>query len=291
MNDPLTLKTFNEYLLVDKTSSISKSPKRWDHYHDFYEIYYSLGNEMNYFIDNEVYTINKDDIVFIQPFRFHRTVYSSESQRARILILFHPMILQQTDFYDSYNLSKKVKELFLSKKKISFKSDKSKEQLYHAMIHLYNISQSTQTTFKDVKMQCALIQLFATILDLTSDENLEQSVPMLSPKEKLTYQVIRYINENYTLDITLEKICQDLYVSKSYLCHVFKEITGVTVINFINRKRLSESERLLRYSSLNVTDICHKVGFNSVGYFINLFSKNYKCTPNAFRKQLKNSSL
>ena len=290
MHDPFILKTFNEYLLVDKVKEVSKLPKRWDHYHDFYEIYFSLGNEMNYFIDNEVYTIDKDDIVFIQPYLFHGTLYTPGTERSRILILFHPKILQQIGIFDTNGLSEKIKELFMTKKKVSFKSNKSKELLRNAVIHLYNISQSINASFKEVKMQCALIELFVTILDLASDESYENSTPMLSPKEKLVYNVIRYINENYTLDLTLEGICKELYISKYHLCHAFKDVTGATVIQFINKKRLSEAERLLRYSTLNITAICHEVGFNNVGYFINLFSKNYQCTPNTFRKQLQNSN-
>ncbi len=286
MYDPYIHKTFDEYLLVDKTNNHTDSSKRWDHYHDFYEMYYYLGNEMTYFIDNEVYTVRENDLVFIQPFLFHRTVYQHENERNRILILFHPKILQQISLY-SEELSGKMQELFVSKRKVSFRNDKSKKRLDHAVMHLYNIFRTITSDYKKIAMLCALIELFITILDLSSDEIYEASTPKLSPKDKLVYKVIKYINENYTQPITLEDICNTLYVSKFYLSHTFKEITGVTVINFINKKRLSEAERLLRYSSLNITEVCHAAGFNSVGHFINLFSKDYQCTPNAFRKGIE----
>lgn len=286
MFDPYIYKTFDEYLLVDKAKNHSDSSKRWDHYHDFYEMYYYLGNEMTYFIDNEAYAVSKNDLVFIQPFLFHRTVYQYENERSRILILFHPKILQQISL-SSEELSGKIQELFLSKRKVSFRNEKSKKQLDNAVMHLYNVFQTIASDYKKIAMLCALIELFITILDLSSDESYETSTPVLSPKDKLVYNVIRYINENYTQDITLEEICRTLYISKFYLSHTFKEITGVTVITFINKKRLSEAERLLRYSSLTITEICHTVGFNSIGHFIKLFTKYYQCTPNAFRKSIE----
>ncbi len=286
MHDPYIFKTFDENLLVNRTNDFSNTSKRWDHYHDFYEIYYYLGNEMNYFIDNKVYSISNNDMVFIQPYLFHRTVYKPGSEKSRILILFHPKLLQQISILENDEFSHKVRDFFLTKKKFSLQSEKSKKLLYDAVMHLYNAS-VMNSSYKAIKMQCALIELFTTICDLSSDETVENSTPMLSPKEKLVYNVIRYINENYTLDITLDAICEKLFVSKYHLCHTFKEITGVTVIHFINKKRLSEAERLLRYSTLSITEVCHSVGFNSVGHFINLFSKNYNCTPNAFRKNIR----
>ncbi|MGF7146077.1 AraC-like DNA-binding protein [Anaerotaenia torta] len=286
MYDPYIHKTFDEYLLVDKANNHVDSSKRWDHYHDFYEMYYYLGNEMTYFIDNEVYTVRENDLVFIQPFLFHRTVYQHENERSRILILFHPKILQQISLY-SEELSNKMQEIFSSKRKVSFRNDKSKKLLDHGVMHLYNVSRTITSDYKKIAMLCALIELFITILDLSSDEIYETSTPKLSPKDKLVYKVIRYINDNYTQPITLEEICSNLYISKFYLSHTFKEITGVTVVNFINKKRLSEAERLLRYSSLNITEVCHAVGFNSIGHFINLFTKDYQCTPSAFRKRIE----
>ncbi|QOV19334.1 helix-turn-helix transcriptional regulator [Blautia liquoris] len=285
MYDPYTNKTFGDDILINRADDSKNTTKRWDHYHDFYEIYYYYGNEMNYFIDNKVYTVKKNDVVFIQPYLFHRTVYRSGSTRKRILILFHPKILEYIKTLDE-PLHHAISSLFSTKKILSLSSVKSKQLLHNFIMRLYETSVQS-SSYQSLKMQNDLINLFITFDDLSSDEVKDKSAPMLSSKEKLVSNVIEYINHNYTYDITLETICEELFVSKYYLCHTFKETTGVTVINFVNKKRLSEAERLLRYSSQSITDICHLVGFNSIGHFINLFSKYYDCTPGTFRKRLQ----
>ncbi|NLL70283.1 MAG: helix-turn-helix transcriptional regulator [Epulopiscium sp.] len=287
MHDPYTRKTFNEYIIVDQSDQFSGASKRWDHYHDFYELYFYLGKEMSYFIDTKTYAIYKNDIVLIEPFLLHKTVYHPTSERNRILVLFHPQILTVMDGIENEGLAHQIKNLFAKRRKFSFKSDHSKELFYNAMQQLLQASLTTHSSFKNIRLRCALTELFITFLDLSYDEDVEESNPALSPKEKLVHNVITYINENYTSDITLEMICKELYISKYYLCHTFKETTGVTVISFIHTKRLSEAERLLRYSTLNITEISHAVGFNSISHFINLFKKAYKCTPTVFRKKLE----
>lgn len=291
MHDPYTRRTFNEYIIVNKSDKLSDASKRWDHYHDFYELYFYLGKEMSYFIDTKTYTIYKDDIVLIEPFLLHKTVYNPTSERNRILVLFHPQILSFMDGPENEGVAHEIEMLFAQKRKFSFRSTDSKKLFFDAMQRLLHASQTENSSFKNTKVRCTLTELFITLLDLSYDEDIEESNHTLSPKEKLVHDVITYINENYTSDITLEMICKELYVSKYYLCHTFKETTGVTVISFINTKRLSEAERLLRYSALNITEICQAVGFNSISHFINLFKKAYQCTPSVFRKNLETEIL
>ncbi|NLC67425.1 MAG: helix-turn-helix transcriptional regulator [Clostridiaceae bacterium] len=61
------------------------------------------------------------------------------------------------------------------------------------------------------------------------------------------------------------------YISQFHLCHTFKDITGISIMEFINRKRLVEAKKLLKYTNLSITDISNMVGFNSVSRFISLF--------------------
>jgi AraC-like DNA-binding protein len=64
----------------------------------------------------------------------------------------------------------------------------------------------------------------------------------------------------------------------------------MSVINFINRKRLAEAKKLLKCTDYSVTEISYMVGFNSVSRFISLFRKKHDLTPKAFRHSTDHSA-
>lgn len=280
MHDIYDRNTFSEQFIVSRSKVSTNTTMKWDHYHDFYEIYYYLGNEMNYFIDNKTYNVKKHDIVLIDTYMLHHTLYTPQNHGERILILFHPDTLKLLGDLD---LIEKAKILF-KKKKISFSADNT--QIIGSIMGRICDYYVNSHPYKELKAKFAMLELLLTILELYKDEIPEDPTFEMSPKEKRVSEIVTYINSNYQYNITLDTLCKELYINKFYLCHIFKEITGLSVIDFINTKRLAEAERLLKYSSLSITDICQAVGFNSISHFINLFKKSYQCTPRAFRNSL-----
>lgn len=284
MHDLYDKNTFSEKFIVDRAKVSTETTMKWDHYHDFYEIYYYLGNAMNYFIDNKTYNVNKHDIVLIDTYMLHRTLYTPQNHGERILILFHPDILE---LLGDNGLIEKVKTLF-HKKRLSFSAGNT--QIIGSIMSRISDYYARSHPHKEIKSRFAMLELLLTILELYEDDIPEDPTYQMSPKEKKVSEIVTYINSNYQSDITLDTLCSELFINKYYICHIFKEITGMSVIDFINTKRLAEAERLLRYSSLSITDICQTVGFNSISHFINLFKQSYQCTPRSFRNSIDKKS-
>jgi len=100
------------------------------------------------------------------------------------------------------------------------------------------------------------------------------------------------INTNYSYGLDqfeideeiLQQIAEELYISKYYLSHFFKENTGFTVIEFVNSKRIIEAQKMLIKSSTNITDIAVNVGFNSLTHFERTFKKINGITPSQYRE-------
>lgn len=57
-----------------------------DHVHEFYEIYYLLEGERDYFINDRTYRLSKGDLVFINRFDLHRTADTGRADHERILV-------------------------------------------------------------------------------------------------------------------------------------------------------------------------------------------------------------
>lgn len=101
-------------------------------------------------------------------------------------------------------------------------------------------------------------------------------------------QAIRYIEQNYTYDISRDDIAKAACVTPNYLSKLFHEASGKTIREYISDCRLREAQRLLKYTNKPISDIAISTGFGNISYFSTLFRKKYKMSPFEWRK--KNSA-
>lgn len=252
-----------------------------DHYHDFYEVYYLLSGEASYLIEDNIMKLKQYDMVFINKYTFHRTIYNEDSCKERILCEFDDNIFSALN--NAY-VKDKIMALF-EIKKISFPNEFNKYILDEFVNRIIPPFHMKDCSISDVKSKVIFFELILAILELQKEGNLIiDDSPLTDPQQKRVVDLISFINQNYQTDITLELLSRNFFTSKYYLCRIFKEITGITIMEYVNGKRLIEAERLLLYSSLNVLEISEKIGFNSANNFIRLFKNKYKSTPKVFRE-------
>ena len=94
-----------------------------------------------------------------------------------------------------------------------------------------------------------------------------------------------YIYENYTGHISIADITHHLNLSQAWILKIFKEATGLTIIQFINRLRMEDAAEKLKGASLNITDIAMSVGFSSIDHFTRVFKSFAGMNPTCFRKK------
>lgn len=99
---------------------------------------------------------------------------------------------------------------------------------------------------------------------------------------------VQYIEHHYNTEISYTELAQLLNVSKYHFCHLFKEATGKTVVQYINDVRLDKAYHLLKNTDMNITQISMSVGFNDMNYFSRLFRK-YKNVPPSKVRVRKNA--
>lgn len=86
-------------------------------------------------------------------------------------------------------------------------------------------------------------------------------------------EIASYINNNFSHKITLSDLCQVFGTNKTTLCQKFRNIYGMTIINYINTLRIKQAKILLREGNISITQIATLVGFDSVHYFSKTFKK------------------
>ncbi|WP_043932015.1 helix-turn-helix domain-containing protein [Bacillus sp. EB01] len=96
-----------------------------------------------------------------------------------------------------------------------------------------------------------------------------------------------FIQLNLGHSITLEDIAKQLNINPSHLSRIFKEDTGLTITDFINRKRIDEAKLYLQRGTQSITEIAFLVGFNDLNYFSKVFKKLTSVTPSQYAKKRK----
>ena len=90
--------------------------------------------------------------------------------------------------------------------------------------------------------------------------------------------VIEYINANYKNNITLDELEKKFYISKYHLCHIFPRTTGLTIHQYITKKRLAYAKELMRKGS-SAADAAEQAGFNSYSAFYRSYVNEYGSSP------------
>ena len=104
------------------------------------------------------------------------------------------------------------------------------------------------------------------------------------------WQVIEYVKENYdNPDLNISITALHFGITPSYLSSLFKEQTGLNLLEYINHIRIEQVKKLLE-EGYSLVDICDKTGFRSSGALIRVFKKETGITPGQMKKILGQSS-
>ena len=97
--------------------------------------------------------------------------------------------------------------------------------------------------------------------------------------------IIEYINKHFAENLTLEDISARAGFSRYHFTRIFKENTGVTVIDHIKARRCDNASYLLRETSKPISEISMECGFDSPSYFAKAFFASYGYLPSEYRKR------
>jgi AraC-like DNA-binding protein len=97
-------------------------------------------------------------------------------------------------------------------------------------------------------------------------------------------RAIATMEEKLGEQLTIDDMARSASFSKFHFSRLFNQATGVSPGRFLSALRLAEAKRLLLTTSITVTDISHRVGYNSVGTFSSRFSTTVGLSPAAYRK-------
>ena len=97
-------------------------------------------------------------------------------------------------------------------------------------------------------------------------------------------KVITLIDSDLTADLSLHKLAQALNVNASYLSSLFKKETGITLTEYVSKKRMDYAAFLLTSTNLQIQGVAQHCGIFDVNYFTKMFKKQTGKTPREYRE-------
>lgn len=101
---------------------------------------------------------------------------------------------------------------------------------------------------------------------------------------QIIQKVIKYVKENYSRDITLNEIANNLYFTPNYLSSLFSRSMGESFSNYITRYRVQKAKELLESGKYKVYEIGEMVGYKNPDYFSKIFKELIGFTPSSYKK-------
>jgi two-component system response regulator YesN len=101
-------------------------------------------------------------------------------------------------------------------------------------------------------------------------------------------KIIKYIDQHYTQDLSLDQIADHVFLHPNYISALFRKETGLTFIHYLHLYRIKKAkEMMIVDTDLSFHRISEQVGYESVRHFFNVFKKYSGATPGEYRDQFK----
>lgn len=97
-----------------------------------------------------------------------------------------------------------------------------------------------------------------------------------------------YLALHFADDINLDNLAKHFFISKNYLCDIFRSITGATVMTFLMEIRLAMAAYDIRHTTRSIRSIAESVGYSDSAYFSRAFKKLFGMSPEAWRRDADN---
>ncbi len=105
-------------------------------------------------------------------------------------------------------------------------------------------------------------------------------------KHELVIQMLHYVGANYMKDWQLTELAEFLHVNPVYASNLFKKVTSVTFISYVQQFRIQIAKELLQSQDYKIHEVAYLVGFNNVTYFGRVFKTCTGITPAEYMKKL-----
>lgn len=261
------------------------------HRHGFLQLFYVLSGSFRHLVNGKAHIHCQNELLILPPFVTHQIDTSGAEGLEWIFVNIGDGFLTLSADDPARNLIFDLtclRPLFYHAANVSpflrFEGWEARhlEKILRKLQGEYDSNQCTRSFIRS-----AVSQLFSLITQqYIATANTRESGLITGYRQSLQ-AAMEYIDAHYTEAITREEVCRIAHMSKSSFTYIFKQLTGLTFLEYVHSHRVHLAKGLLEERQMNFTQVGLHCGFSSLSYFGRVFKKYTGMSPREYVAQLK----
>ncbi len=256
--------------------------------HDYFEVFYAYSGEIVFQLHDRLFPIKQGDLIIINSTQYH-TVHPPPNQATcptlnAGLLYFMPEVIRAAEGRgeDMEYLMPFLKQdadfphVITSQTGIPAQIFDLMEQISFELSSASNRARLSVKTY----LKMILIKLVNHYAAYQGTDDIfdrkHGSIERLRP-------LFNYLDEHYSEPIPLEEAAALVAMSKSHFLHFFKQVTGLSFVNYLNQFRVARAQALLASTDKSIAEVSQEVGFCDQSYFGQVFRKLLGMTPREYK--------
>ena len=244
-----------------------------NHHHTSAEIMQILEGRIKLLIGTTYRECEKGDIIFIPPSTVHEVITLTEDASIRGITFEFSLV-------DVAGLKLDFSELFHRSQGLQYIVNyemEGYENLCRSIDNIFSIYGNFSASYK-IQIVSHLLLIISQLIQIFQLE-----VSAHDKSYRKLRSVLAYIETHYADKIQISELSEIIHVCDDRLIRLFKEVSGVTPIEYIMNLRIEASIKLLSSTDLSIADIAERTGFGSATYMTRVFKQKLNTTPGKYR--------
>ena len=256
--------------------------------HDFWEFLVVDKGEVEVMAGTEGYRLKQGEIIFHKPGEFHNVWANGKVAPNLIVIAFECKSLSIRYFENKIlkisDFEKNLLASIIQEAGEAYSSPMDQPSL-KKLEKRRNSAFGCEQLIK-IYLEQMLINMIRKGKNPSPAGKLSSSVKERSDAD-IYKKIVDYLNKNIASDITFEDVRRHLSMSGTYLKVLFKEKSGMSVMDFHRKLKIDEAKKMIREGELNFTQIACRLGYSSIYYFSRHFKRATGMTPSQYALSVK----
>lgn len=258
----------------------SRAERMEYHYHEFDKLVILLSGKVTYMVEGVAYFLKPWDVLLVQHNLIHKPIIDPEQPYERVVVwLGRDYLAARSD------PSERLDGCFdLARERGFHLLRTGPERRLQYMQTIQQLEEALRSEeFGAARMADTLCQqlLIGVNRDLLRSRTAQEERDSYRMDPKLE-EILKYIAAHLGEELSVDLLAKRFYISRYYLMHRFKEVTGYTVHQYISQKRLLRAGELIR-AGVPVMKAAEEAGFTEYSSFLRAFQKTFHMSPREFR--------